>query len=141
METYNKDTGYAILEAARLDALLLKLLLHALPSMSNNLAKALFDGPLSNLSPKIDLARAMGLIDDDTRNDLRAIKNIRNVFAHAETPLCFTSPEIFDMVKKLPLWREEVATRMVFDAAVHRAELAIDGKISSLLYEHASSSA
>jgi DNA-binding MltR family transcriptional regulator len=138
VERYNKDTGHAIVEAARLDALLRQLLLYALPPMSNGFASDLFDnGALGTFSAKIDLARGMGLIDDTTRSELRAIKNIRNLFAHSEAPLCFTSPKVFEKVKKLPLWREEVTPRMVFDAAVHRMELAIDSKIDALRYEHA----
>jgi hypothetical protein len=72
MEKFNKDTGHAILTAAKLDNLLQQLLLHALPRMSNGLAKSLFDrGPLGTFSAKIDLARALGLIDTQTRRELR----------------------------------------------------------------------
>jgi hypothetical protein len=43
--------------------------------MSNGLAKQLFDnGPLGTFSAKIDVARALALIDDATRSDLRFIK-------------------------------------------------------------------
>jgi hypothetical protein len=56
VERYNKDTGHAIVEAARLDALLRQLLLYALPPMSNGFASDLFDnGALGTFSAKIDL--------------------------------------------------------------------------------------
>ena len=97
MEKFNADTGHATLTAARLDNLLQQLLLHALPRMSNTPAASLFDrGPLGTFSAKIDLARALGLIDTQTRRDLRVIKDVRNVFAHAENPVRFASPEVVD---------------------------------------------
>jgi hypothetical protein len=56
-----------------------------MPKMSNGLAKQVFDnGPLGTFSAKIDVARALALIDDATRSDLRFIKAPRNLFAHAE---------------------------------------------------------
>jgi hypothetical protein len=59
MEKFNKDTGHAILAAAQP------------PRVSNTLAKSLFDkGPLGTFSAKIDLARALSLIDRQTRHDL-----------------------------------------------------------------------
>src|SRR5690242_1015626 len=103
VERFNEDAGRAILTAARLDNLLQQLLLHAMPPMSNTLARDLFDnrGPLATFSAKIDVARAMGLIDAPTQRDLRAIKGLRNFFAHAERPIHFTSQPVIDKAKKL----------------------------------------
>jgi DNA-binding MltR family transcriptional regulator len=106
--------------------------------MSNGLAKDLFDkGPLGTFSAKIDLARAMGILDEAAQSDLRAIKAVRNVFAHAENPVRFTSPEVLAKAQRLALWRDGADARMLFDAAVERSEAAIDEKIHALLYEHA----
>jgi hypothetical protein len=104
MERFNADTGHAILTAARLDNLLQLLLLAHMPPMSNVLAADLFErGALSTFSAKIDLARALGLIDIATRRDLRAIKNVRNVFAHAEERVRFASAPI---VEKAPCQKQ-----------------------------------
>jgi hypothetical protein len=40
------------------------------------------------------------LIDDDLRNDLTVIKDIRNEFAHSVTTVNFSSLEIIEYVKK-----------------------------------------
>jgi hypothetical protein len=54
LEKLNADTGHAILTAAELDSLLQKLLLYAMPKMSNGLAKELFGKSLESLSAKSD---------------------------------------------------------------------------------------
>jgi DNA-binding MltR family transcriptional regulator len=51
-------------------------------------------GPLGTFSARIDIAYFFKLIDPTTYNDLRAIKNIRNTFAHSKTVLTFQSREI-----------------------------------------------
>ena len=138
MEKFNQDTGHAILMAARLDVLLQQLLLHAMPLMSNGLAKDLFEkGPLGTFSAKIGLVRAMGLLDEAAYRDLCAIKAVRNLFAHAENPVRFASPEVIDKVRKFSQWREGADARMLFNAAVERSEAAIDEKVHRLLHEHA----
>jgi hypothetical protein len=66
---------------------------------------------------------------------LRFIKALRNLFAHAEMPVRFASP---DKARKFPQqYPEEADVRMSFDTAVQRAEVAIDNKIHGLLYGYA----
>jgi DNA-binding MltR family transcriptional regulator len=138
MEKFNKDCGHAILAAAQLDDLLQRLLLTTMPRISNVLAKNLFDrGPLGTFSAKIDLARALGLIDVETRSDLRTIKAIRNAFAHTQSVVHFRSEHIVNDAKKFKHWRESASARKLFDEAVGRCEVAINAKMSALVYEHA----
>jgi hypothetical protein len=69
---------------------------------------------------------------------LRFIKALRNLFAHAEMPVRFASPEVIDKARKFPQkYPEGADVRMSFDTAVQRAEVAIDNKIHGLLYGYA----
>jgi DNA-binding MltR family transcriptional regulator len=139
VEKFNKDAGHAILTAARLDSLLYRLLRHAMSTMSNGLAETLFDtrGPLATLSAKIDLARGMDLIDAATQRDLHRIRKLRNIFAHIDRPVHFTSPDVVDEAKKLFArnWTEGASIRRLLDDAATRCEAAMNGKISSLVYK------
>jgi hypothetical protein len=89
---YRADTGHAVQEAARLDHLLLLLLLTHLsePQMPNRRAKKHLD----TFGMRRRMAHARGLIDDATNHELLAINEVRVVFAHAEMPLRFTSAPI-----------------------------------------------
>jgi len=104
----------------------------------STLAASLFDrGPLGTFSAKIDLARALSLIDAQTRRDLRVIKDVRNVFAHAENPVRFISAEVVAKAQKFAQWRDGASARMLFDTAADAAEATISARINALLYEHA----
>lgn len=69
------DTGHAIQKAAQLDHLLLLLLLAHLskPQMSNRRAKKILD----TFGKRRRMARALGLIDEATNDDLTAIDQRR----------------------------------------------------------------
>jgi hypothetical protein len=54
-------------------------------------------GPLSAFGAKIILAHALGVIDDEDREDLDTLRYIRNAFAHSVTPIKFDD----EAVKKL----------------------------------------
>jgi len=43
----------------------------------------------------------MGLYDGTIRDDLDAIRRVRNVFAHALKPISFATPEVADEVRKI----------------------------------------
>jgi DNA-binding MltR family transcriptional regulator len=136
---FNAESGHAILRAAVLDQLLLKLLLTHMPPMSNTFAEEVFDGPLSTFSAKIDVCRALGLIDADTHRDLRAIKAVRNAFAHAEETVHFESPHIVKEVKKFKDWKQGADARKLFDAAATWTAAAIRAKTDALIFAHAMS--
>ena len=74
--------------------------------LSSRLKERLYHGygPLNSFSAKIDIAYAFSLIDDEIYNDLRAIKDIRNVFAHSKAVLNFNSPELKPHIQKLTGW-------------------------------------
>lgn len=77
--------SYVLVAATQLDAALKELLCLRMPKLSNTLREKFFDGygPLSHFSTRIDLAFALGDIDDDTRHDLHVLRTLRNQFAHS----------------------------------------------------------
>ena len=98
------QSGAVLVSAAALDGGLRNLLLLTM-SLSNNKAEQVFGrGPLYHFSPKIDIAYAFKVIDEDLYNDLRIIKDIRNKFAHPEGPTDFNTPKIKDLVQKFDSW-------------------------------------
>ena len=53
------------------------------------------NGPLSTFDSKITVSRALGLLDRPTKQDLTAIRHIRNAFAHGGTAsLSFAAKEV-----------------------------------------------
>jgi hypothetical protein len=134
---YRADAGHAVLEAARLDHLLLLLLLtyKDLPHISNRRRKE-----IDTFGKRRRMALAHGLIDADTNHDLEAINDVRALFAHAERPLRFTSAPVRVKARRFNGWRRDASARRLFDEAVARSKAAIKARISALLYEHATTS-
>ena len=73
---------------------------------SNTFYARLFEGygPLSTFTAKIDMARALEILDEETYNTLRILKNIRNEIAHPNvaSPPNFDGPAIVKECRKLP---------------------------------------
>ena len=49
-------------------------------------------GPLSSFHRKIEMAYALKIVDEKTRNDLHIVRNVRNAFAHARRLMDFNHP-------------------------------------------------
>jgi hypothetical protein len=60
------------------------------------------DAPLSTLSAKIRVGKAIGLYQSKLESALRKIKNIRNAFAHSAKPLPFAHPLIGKELAEIP---------------------------------------
>ena len=101
------DPGRALISSAIVEDFLQQLLLHAMRSLSNTKAKRLFDGPLATFDAKIEVAYAFDLIDDDLRNDLNVIKDIRNAFAHSLDWMHFQSKEIVALMRGFKGWDKD----------------------------------
>lgn len=73
---------------------------------SNTFDDRLFKGygPLSTFNAKIDMARALEIVDEKTYNTLRILKSIRNEVAHPDTASFpkFETEEIINECRKLP---------------------------------------
>jgi hypothetical protein len=71
------DRGAAIIAAAAIEDVLTHLIIARLVELPSKRKKALFDesnGPLSNLSSKIELGFALGLFNEERRESLHLIR-------------------------------------------------------------------
>jgi hypothetical protein len=82
-------------------------------------------GPLSDLSSRIRLARAMGLFGPHTFADLERIRKLRNAFAHALSYITFATRQVEDICAAFHATR-----RVTGDARV-------PGALSRAKYVHA----
>lgn len=103
----DNDHEAAIVGAAILDAMLEKLIVKKLVHAPSKLTAMLFEkrGPLSDFHSRILVATAFGFIKPDLAGDLHRVKTIRNVFAHAKTPVSFKTPEIKNEIDKIQVMR------------------------------------
>lgn len=94
------DRGAAIIAAAMIEEILETVILNRLRPLSGTKYKRLFSGtaPLSTFAAKIDIAFAIGLINDLGYTQLNLIKDVRNRFAHEIAPLDFDHPEIKQII-------------------------------------------
>jgi DNA-binding MltR family transcriptional regulator len=101
--------GAATLLAARLERVLEWIIQANMPYLSNRMKPRIFEGygPLGSFSAKIDIARALGFIDENDSRTLHAIRDIRNKFAHADEELHFHHPAIMALVHKLPTFAKK----------------------------------
>lgn len=86
------DRSAALIGGAAIDHALLNALNARFVRMKDEDFGDLFfsqQGVLSDLSSRIKIAHAIGIIDDHCRELLNAIRRIRNVFAHAIRPIDF----------------------------------------------------
>jgi hypothetical protein len=51
-------------------------------------------GPLETFSQRITMGRVLGIYGEDTEYNLNVIRQIRNTFAHAHTPITFATKEV-----------------------------------------------
>lgn len=66
----------------------------------------LVDGPLATFSSKIRIASALKLVDKSWTRQIHAIREIRNVFAHARFGVDFATPEIMEHIKHITVIEE-----------------------------------
>ena len=96
------DRSAAILLASFVERILEFTISRLLPNQDEATLKALKgrDGPLNGFFSKIYLAYAMGIIPDYIRDELDAIRRIRNTFAHSALRINFETPAIMEECKK-----------------------------------------
>lgn len=98
------DRACAVLGAAYLDFLLGKVLVRAMTRGEEVADRLLYkvDAPAGTLSARIGLAYGLGLIDEESRDDLHRIRDLRNDFAHdLETHSFSQNDSIRDRCKNL----------------------------------------
>lgn len=59
------------------------------------------NGPLGSFSNKIKVAYLFKLIDESVRDQLEAIREMRNACAHAKRPISFSNPELANVGKRI----------------------------------------
>lgn len=100
----SSDRGVAVIAASIIDNLIEGLIQVVLvPFNSNTDRKNIFssNGPLSNLSNKIEMAFSLGLLSDFDKALLKTIVSIRNKLAHQISGIDFEKKEIVELCKKL----------------------------------------
>jgi DNA-binding MltR family transcriptional regulator len=114
------DTSYILVAATALERLLEQALLSKMKELSNTLYSDLFTGygPLASFGAKIDISYALGIVPDELVVDFRAIKAIRNAFAHPDEVLNFSARQLDRLFQKLTGWRRGADRRALFDERV-----------------------
>jgi hypothetical protein len=87
------------------NALRLAIEAHWSRTMSKSARERVFcgrGGALGTFSAKIDVANAMGLVDQQTTDYLNTVRRIRNEFAHSMIPITFASERIRTLCDDLP---------------------------------------
>jgi hypothetical protein len=94
------DRGAGIIAASLMEEILELAILNRLRPLSSDKYRNLFKGnsPLSTFAAKIDIAHAIGLINDLGHIQLHLIREVRNRFAHRIEPLNFEHPEIKQLI-------------------------------------------
>jgi len=111
------ETTVAVVFASRVeDALEYGIKAKMRADLSSSLSDRLFKhyGPLTTFSGKIDIAHAFSVIGAESYSDLRAIKDIRNRFAHSKNVMRFDSPEIAPLLQKLSGWTAKAKRMELF---------------------------
>jgi hypothetical protein len=114
------DSARALMCSGGLEANLQDLLIAACRPLSNTLKAKIFDGygPLNQFSAKIDIAYIFDLIDKTTYDDLRAIKDIRNKFAHTTGYVLFSSEQVDRECQRLTGWKNGSDNYSLFEERV-----------------------
>jgi hypothetical protein len=99
------DRGAIILASTTIEDVLEVKITERLPTLIHDDAarKKMFenDGTLATFSKKIEMAYALGIIDNDYRKKIDLIREIRNACAHARFPLSLEKKELQDACKAL----------------------------------------
>jgi DNA-binding MltR family transcriptional regulator len=109
--TLISEAFFILLTATSIEQVLRHLLISKMrKDLSNNAQSTLFDGygPLGSFSARIDLAFALDIISDDERSNCRAIKDIRNDFAHSAEMKPLKDPDVLKHDRKLKNYRADV---------------------------------
>ena len=134
----NSEAGSVLVTAAIMDDWLQRLLLAAMRPLSNNVAERIFGSahPLCDIAPKADIAFAFNLIDQQTLKNIRAVKGIRDLFAHTRDLIDFSTVEVIDECGALPGFKKGADCHELFNVTAVDIIEAINRKIEELIYKH-----
>ena len=81
---------------------------HLRAGLSTDEEKRIFDysanGMLATLDSRIKMSYALGIIESEERDDLDAIRNIRNAFAHSGAIITFFDGEIPQLISSMKIF-------------------------------------
>ncbi|HEV7414752.1 MAG TPA: hypothetical protein VGN98_01240, partial [Tianweitania sediminis] len=99
------DREVAIVALAYIEDHLGRAIRSKMPGLTSDVRDKLFSpsGALSPMGARIDLAKALGLIDSKDRSDFIILARVRNRFAHNVNIESFDHPEISELTQKLHL--------------------------------------
>lgn len=117
------EVGRVLVAAALLDDMLYMGIQHHMVPLTKVVEKRIFagTGPLSNLSSKIDLSYALGIIDSETHKQLHIVRDIRNSFAHSKSQTYFDNEIIIAKASSLPKRDKENDPEHKYMDAISRA--------------------
>jgi len=97
------DRAVAIIGAAYVDLVLLEAITRQLERPDPEVINTLFGdgGPLQAFGARIQLGYAMGIYGEGVLQDLRAVKEIRNAFAHCAEALDFDNVDVARLARAL----------------------------------------
>jgi DNA-binding MltR family transcriptional regulator len=97
------DRTAAIVWGSFIEEHLRRRMTHHMHHMSDSELDAFFGegGAASDFSKKVQIYYAMGKLSSEYKSDLNLIREIRNAFAHCQTPLKFDDPSVYDVCKLL----------------------------------------
>jgi DNA-binding MltR family transcriptional regulator len=103
------DAANVLFLTTALEDMLERVLLYKMRNLSSKQHQDLFTGygPLASFSAKIDISYAFSIIDDDLIGDFRALKAIRNAFAHPRQEIHFGSDALTKEIQKLKGYSKE----------------------------------
>jgi hypothetical protein len=133
------DTAYVLFTATALEDMLETAMLAKMRDLSNTVHSELFKGygPLASFSAKIETSYALKLIGDDLIGDFRAIKAIRNAFAHPREVTHFNSPHLTKHAQKLTGYKKTCDPRKLFDDRIAACIGLLDRHIETSIFVRA----
>jgi len=120
------DRGVPLVAVAFLDDVLGKLLEAYFIDNSKTIRYILeYPGALCNFAVRADLAYCLGLLPEQTYNDIILIRKIRNRFGHSHHPVNFENEEIAGLCQKLYFANLSLQTLSVKVSARDKFEVAV----------------
>jgi DNA-binding MltR family transcriptional regulator len=134
--SHHTEAANALVVAGIVEDTLQKLLMTAVRPLSNTKAAKIFDGygPLSQFSEKIDIAYIFELIDKTSYDDLRAIKDIRNKFAHTKHFVFFNSEPVAKECQRLAGWSKGGDNQLFYQARAIDCIQRMEDRTNNLIY-------
>ena len=97
------QTGRVLIVCALLEDILMTTINTKMVPLSSDIESRIFggNGPLQNISSRIDIAYSLGFLDGRMRRNLHLVRKIRNGFAHTSDKVTFDSEKVVTLCKQI----------------------------------------